>query len=472
MTHKLFNPVAITTCALLVLAGCAVGPDYEPAKLAVQQDYVDTLTPQALPPNATAHWWEHFNDPVLNAWVARGLHSNLDIAAALERISAAQAALRGTGINAAISGDLTASSTRTGADASAAVTNESAGLSGNLAIDLFGGIRREREAALANLLAVVNDSQTARLAYLSALVNAYVNARYYQYAIVMTEQAIDSREQTLAITQRQRAVGSATELEEEQIKALLFNARADIPDLTANFLAQMYAIATLLGEPAAPLLADMQASAPAVSTLLGLNLETPYQTGVPADLLRSRPDVRAAEQRLRGAFANIGVATAARLPALRLSGTISSDNNAWSFGPVITLPIFNQGALAASQDQAEAQAREAFISYQQSVLTAVEDVQAANSAWLRDRDKVDLLRQSVNAYSRAYDLSMQTYQVGVMTLLDLLDTDRNLNSARLAYAAALRDLSADWARLQIALGAGAGANVNSNSSEIESRVSE
>ncbi|HZJ95551.1 MAG TPA: efflux transporter outer membrane subunit, partial [Thiopseudomonas sp.] len=455
MMHKIRGRVASTACALLALAGCAVGPDYQPPELAMQQAYVDVNNPQSLQRTDTLRWWEHFNDPVLNAWVVQGLDTNLSIAASVERISAAQAVLRGTGVNAAISGDLTASSTRAGADNIATVTNESAGLSGNLAIDLFGGIRREREAALANLLAVVNDSQTARLAYLSALVNAYVNARYYQYAIVMTEQAIDSREQTLAITQRQRAVGSATELAEEQVKALLFNAQADIPDLNANFLAQMYAIATLLGEPVGPLLADMQASAPTVSALLGLNLETPYQAGVPADLLRNRPDVRAAEQRLRAAFANIGVASAARLPSLSLTGTISSDNNAWSFGPVVTLPIFNQGALAASQDQAEAQAREAFIIYQQTVLTAVEDVQSANSAWLRDRHKVDLLRKSVNAYTRAFDLSMQTYQVGVMTLLDLLDTDRNLNSARLAYAAALRDLSADWARLQIALGAGA-----------------
>lgn len=468
MKHKIIGRVAMTACALLALSGCAVGPDYQPPELVVQQDYVDVLNQQSLQRTDTVRWWEHFNDPVLNAWVTQGLDSNLDIAASIERISAAQAALRGTGFNAAISGDLTASSTRMGADNITTITNESAGLSGNLAIDLFGGIRREREAAVANLLAVVNDSQTARLAYLSALVNAYVNARYYQYAIVMTEQAIDSREQTLAITQRQRAVGSATELEEEQVKALLFNAQAEIPELNANFLAQMYAIATLLGEPAGPLLADMQASAPTVSALLGLNLETPYQAGVPADLLRNRPDVRSVEQRLRVAIAKVGVATAARLPSLTLNGSISSDNNAWSFGPVITLPIFNQGALAASQDQADAEAREAFIIYQQTVLAAVEDVQSANSAWLRDRDKVDLLRKSVNSYTRAFDLSMQTYQVGVMTLLDLLDTDRYLNSARLAYAAALRDLSTDWARLQIALGAGA--RVKSNNSQSETNL--
>lgn len=464
MMDKTVGRIASTACALLALAGCAVGPDYQPPELAMQQVYVDVINPQSLQRTDTLRWWEYFNDPVLNAWVAQGLDTNLSIAASVERISAAQAVLRGTGVNAAISGDLTLSSTRAGADGIATTTSESAGLSGNLAIDLFGGIRREREAAQANLLAVVNDSQTARLAYLSALVTAYVNARYYQYAMVMTEQAIDSREQTLAITQRQRTVGSATELEEEQVKALLFNAQAEIPSLNAGFLAQMYAIATLLGEPAGPLLADMQASAPSLSALLGLNLDTPYRAGVPADLLRNRPDVRAAEQRLHVAIADIGVATAARLPSLTLNGIISSDNSAWSFGPIINLPIFNQGALAASQDQAEAEAREAFIIYQQTVLTAVEDVQSANSAWLRNRNKVDLLRKSVNSYTRAFDLSTQTHQVGVMTLLDLLDSDRYLNVARLEYAAALRDLSADWARLQIALGAGAG--VKSNNSEI------
>src|SRR5699024_12790191 len=111
-------------------------------------------------------------------------------------------------------------------------------------------------------LLVVNDSLTARVGYLSTLVNSDVTACYYQHAMLMTEQAIDSREQTLTITQRQRALCSATELEEEQVTALLFNAHADIPDLNASFLAQIYAIATLLGEPAGPLLADMQASAP------------------------------------------------------------------------------------------------------------------------------------------------------------------------------------------------------------------
>ncbi|BFM07911.1 efflux transporter outer membrane subunit [Halioxenophilus aromaticivorans] len=440
--------------SLSLLTACAVGPNYQRPEVNLAQDFVDDASQQSYAQVATLAWWQSYDDPLLNQWVEQGLGSNLDIAVAVERIAAAQAALSGTGVNSALSGDLSVQSTRSGSDVASATTSDSASLSGNLAIDLFGGIKRERQAAKADLLAAVADTQTARLAYLSALVSAYIDARYYQYALVLTQQSIKSREQTWAVTQEQRRVGSATELEEEQVKALLYVAQADIPDLQASFMAQVYAIATLLDEPADGLLAQMQSSAPEQNDLLGLSLDTPYKNGVPADLLRNRPDVRSAEYALQSAVAEVGVAQANRLPSLNLTGTVSSSQDSWSFGPLLSLPIFNQGALAASKRQVEAQARVAEIQYRQTVLDAVEDVQSANSAWQRDREKVDRLNQAVNSYTRALDLSQQTYQVGVMTLLDLLDTDRSLASARLQYAAALRDLSVDWATLQIALGAG------------------
>lgn len=439
------------------LTACAVGPNYSPPKEVIaQQQYVDATESEPLADIASQRWWTHFNDPVLNQWIEEGLLSNLDIAIAVERISAAEAALRGTGVNAAISGSLSASATASGARGVATTHSDSASVSGNFAIDLFGGIRRQRAVSRANLMAAIDDTETARLAYLSALVGAYVNARYYQYAMAMTDQSIDTRQRTLTITQRQRSVGSATEMDEAQVNALLYSAQADIPDLKASFMSHLYSIATLLNRPAADLLAEIEASSPTAEELLGLNLQTPYETGVPADLLRNRPDVRSAEQALKAAVAAIGVAKADRLPSLALNGTITDDNGSWSFGPVLSLPIFNQGALAAAQSEAESAAREAALSYRQTVLEAVENVQSTNSAWLRDREKVRLLRKSVQAYSRALELSMKTYRAGVMTLLDLLDTDRSLAAARLQYAAALRDLSSDWASLQIALGSGAG----------------
>lgn len=439
-----------------LLAGCvAVGPDFETPTMPLQTSYIDAVATQPLQNVATQTWWENFNDPYLTGLVETGLRQNLDIATAIERIRAAEATVKGTGLAAALSGELSASKTRSGADDSAVTSVSRSGLSANLVVDIFGGVKRGQQQALADLETAFANVETARLGYLSAIVGAYIDARYYQYAIEITQQSIVSREQTLKITQKQRAVGAATELAEERVKALLFSARADIPDLESNYLANIYKMATLLNTSAEKMVADMNASA-AATDLLGLNLNTHYATGIPADLLRNRPDIRAAEQSLASATAAIGVATAKLLPALTLAGTVTDfSNNSWSFGPTLSLPLFNQRSLFASKAVAVSQAREAELNWRATVLAAVEDVQSANSAWLRDRKKVDWLNQSVSAYERSLELSLASYEIGVFTLLDLLDTDRSLASARLSLASALRDLSVDWATLQISLGAGA-----------------
>lgn len=446
---------------LLLSSGCALGPNYQSPDIELADSYLGAEDAPPLENIEGIRWWQSFNDPLLNQWVDEGLGRSLDIGQALERITSARAVLRGTGVNAALSGDLSAQSIQSGGEGIATTTSDSVTLSGNFAIDIFGGIRRQREAAMADYRGAIDDAQTAQLAYLSELVSAYIDARYYQYAIVLTQQSIASRLKTLKITQKQRSVGSSTELEEEQIKALLYNAEADIPDLRGNFLEQVYALATLLNKPVASILTQMEASAPGQEKMLGLTLATPYATGIPADLLRNRPDVRAAEQSLKSAVADIGVAKANRFPSLTLSGSLTDENNAWNFGPILSLPIFNQGALSASQSQAQSAAKIAELQYRQTVLEAVQDVQSASSTWLRGQEKVEKLQASVNSYNRALDLSLETYQVGVMTLLDLLDTDRSLASARLSFAQALRDLSKNWANLQIALGAGAAVQTQS-----------
>lgn len=449
------------TAWVLLLGGCAtVGPDYEAPKIDVTPSYNDSDIKRSLGDIATKRWWENFEDPVLDDLVRKGLAQNLDIAVAVERIAAAQATLRSKGVNAMLSGSAGYALTGSGANNAATTTAAATSLSGGIVIDLFGGIRREQQAAEAQLKAAIDDVGTARLAYLSELIGAYIEARYYQYAIKLTRDSIATREQTLDITQKQHTVGTGTELDTEQVKALLYAAQADIPDLEANYLAQVYAMATLLQTPASELDATMQRNAESIS-LLGLNLRTEYDTGIPADLLRNRPDIRAAEQDLIAATANIGVATADMLPSLELSGTVSDLRaGIWSFGPTLTLPIFNQGALAAERDIKVSEAKQAEITWRQTVLNAVEDVQSANSAWRRDHEKVQLLKNSMDAYQRALDLSMQTYKAGVTTLLDLLVTDRSLASARLSFADALRTLSVDWATLQIALGAGADAGAD------------
>lgn len=438
------------------IQGCAlVGPDYEQPKVSFENKFADTQLGEAIGSVSQKAWWKEYQDPFLTQLVNEGLNQNLDIALAVERIAEARATLRGKGGNQAVSGSASLTSLRSGSNTIASSTDTTKSLSGNLVIDLFGGIRREQQAAAAQLQAAIDDSATARLAYLSELVGAYIDARYYQYALKLTRQSISTREETLRITEQQHAVGNGTELEIEQVKALLFSAKADLPDLRANYLSQVYVIATLLNQPAQNFIERMQENNDTVA-LPGLNLNVSTDTGIPADLVRNRPDVRSAEQALIVATANVGVATADMLPSITLTGTVSDSNSqSWSFGPTINLPIFNQGRLAAQRDVAISQAKQAEITWRQSILDAMQDVQSANSAWRRDREKVDFLKRSMDAYSRSLDLSIETYEAGVTDLLDVLDTDRSLASARIQFANALRAMSVNWATLQIALGAGA-----------------
>lgn len=456
----------VTVSCLTLCNGCMlVGPDYEQPSVKLENQYADSRLKTSIGEIATTAWWEGYGDPLLNTLVTEGLDQNLDIALAVERISEARATLHGKGLNQVLSGGADYAHTYYGSDTTKAYGESSASLTGNIVIDLFGGIRREQQAAAAQLKSAIDDVATARLAYLSELIGAYIDARYYQYATKLTKQSINTREQTLRITQEQHAVGNSTELDIEQVKALLFAAKADIPDMEANYLAQIYVIATLINKPAQLLVERMQDEKSKIE-LPGLNLDVKYDTGIPVDLIRNRPDIRSAEQSLVASTANIGVATADMLPSIQLSGTISGLSAAtWSFGPSIDLPIFNQASLAAQRNVAISETKQAEIAWRQTILDAIQDVQTANSAWLRDRDKVKFLKLSMDAYNRSLDLSLKTYEVGITGLLDVLDTDRSLASARIEFANALRSMSINWATLQIALGAGSSVNANDAESQ-------
>lgn len=328
----------------LLLAGCAVGPEYQRPEVALQTRFVEGSA-ASIGAVATEKWWLNYKDPVLTGLVARGLAQNLDVMAATEAIRQAQANLRKTGVNSAVDGALTAQQSTSGGDAiDGTVTSNSGSLGAALVLDFFGGLRREREAATASLTAAKAEAETVRLAWLAEVLSAYSGARYYQEVLALTRTTIKTREDTVEITRSQFDAGAATEYEVAEAQALLSTARASLPQYAALFDANVYAIATLLNEPAAPILTQMQKGAPQLSSPGGAN------TGVPADLLRDRPDVRRAEADLAAVVAAVGVAEAALYPSLSLSGTVSRTEitDSWSFGPQLSLPVFNQGALRAS----------------------------------------------------------------------------------------------------------------------------
>lgn len=431
-----------------LVAACAVGPEYSPPTMALGAQFVGGPSESLADPSREP-WWEGFHDSYLDGLVERGLKQNLDILTVLSRIEQAEANVRANGGAANFSGGLTAQRIARGGDDADTTYTTDATLSGTYIIDLFGATARGREQAVAQLEAQGFDAGSARLAFLTSLTTNYINARFNQEAAALTRRTIASREETLRLVDERRSVGAASRLELVQARADLESAKADLPAFTAGFEAAVFGIATLLAEPAAPIMAQMQRGAP--QPVPGHRTST----GVPADLIRNVPGVRVAERNLAAAVANAGVAEAALYPSLTLNGTLTGGTtDRWSFGPSINLPIFNRGVLNAQRDVAVAAAEEAEIAWRAAVLTAVENVEVGYSAFRNSRRSLASLNQAVASNDEALDLSRETFEAGALTLLDLLETERNASNERLSLAAARRDLANDWISLQIATGRG------------------
>ncbi|TMV85409.1 efflux transporter outer membrane subunit, partial [Thioclava sp. BHET1] len=331
---------ALSLMSLLLVSACAVGPNFQQPAVPLSASFAGGSA--GSDGNvANQAWWRSYNDPRLTRYVETGLSQNLDVQGAQERIREAQAELRETGVNEAVTGTVDASRTRGGGTGQSPHYATTATLSPAIVLDLFGGLRRERESATAALVAAQADLQETRLEWLASMIEAYSNARYYQEAIALTRASISSRSETLQITQKQFDNGDATTYDLAEARAVLQTAQADLPQYVALFNSNVYAIANLLNQPGEPILAQMRKGAP--------QLRIPYTaaSGIPADLLRNRPDVRYDEALLHEAVANVGVATADMLPSVSLGGTLSDEagTRSWSFGPSISLPLLSQGLL-------------------------------------------------------------------------------------------------------------------------------
>lgn len=441
----------ITIGSGLTLVGCGiVGPNYEKPSISLASSYA-TGGSISLVEGSTTAWWQRLNDPLLDSLVKQGATQNLDVRAALERIVAADAALGQTGANSQSSGTLSGSAARRSIDGERSKTSTEQ-VDGSYVIDLFGGFARGREQALANFDAAQLDAGTVRLAYLADLTNSYIQARYYQEAAAITRNTIASRRSTLAIVEERNKINDATLLEVQQAKSLLAAAEAPLPVLIANFEVNVFHIATLLGEPSGPLMQKMQSGAhqplPSGFTSIGL----------PADLLRNRPDVRGAERNYAAATAAVGVAEAQLYPSVSLVGTLGTGpTDRWSFGPSLSVPVLNRGFLRSRQMVAISQAREAELDWRKSVLVAVEDVQTAMTLCLNWKRQLHAQERATEASRSVLALSRDSYEQGATTLTEVLDAERLNGSNQLAVADAARNYAISWMQVQISTGQGWGA---------------
>ncbi|HCL64756.1 MAG TPA: nodulation protein NodT [Rhizobium sp.] len=451
--------------AMLLLSGCVTGPEHTPPQTPLPEKFAEGGK-KTNGEVAMAAWWTAFNDRRLNGLVEQGIDQNLDVLQAMERITAAEAGVIVAGAGGLpslnLSADETISKTKGTEDYSARTTDTtstaSAGLGVSWLLDLFGQYRRAKEGAIASLDAAYASADVAKLSYLSDLVTSYINARYYQERIAIARKNLASRRETLDLTKLQLEAGAASRLDVVQSEGLVNSTLADLPGLETNFRKSAHHIATLLGLPASALIADLQKGAPQPVARRSVN------AGVPADLIRNRPDIRRAERQLAAAVAEIGVAEAQLYPSITLGGSISpswistkslaGSLTSWSFGPSLTLPIFDGGRLKANVNIAESSAREQYLAWKATVLKAVEEVENALAAVNRDSRTVSALTATVRSYEEALSLSTASYKDGASSLLDVLDAQRSVSTAQANLAAAVQQMAADYVALNVAIGGG------------------
>lgn len=437
------------TLALLLLGACA--PAYQAPDIAA-------VTPAAFPDQGAAQtaataqdWWTAFGDRRLDALVSAALAQNLDIATAAERVTEAQA-----GVGAASAGFLPQLSAqgmsgRADPSGSAAVGMDSATLNVGWTLDLFGKAASARRAAVARLEAARAGADLSRLIVAGAVAQTYADLRYAQTGADLTRASLDSRRKTLALMQSALANGTATRLDMLQAEQLVALAEAQLPGWQIAEAQALAHLVTLTGLPRASVLAAVAGSHAQPQPRLAA------RAGIPAEVIRARPDVIMAERNLAAAAAAVGVARADLWPSLSLAGTITSTAlnggtalKTWTAGPALVLPLFAGGARKAALTAAESRAVQAHLAWQDAVQGAVEDISVALASWSRHGAALAANQHLWEISDETLRLARSTYQIGEGDFLSVLDAERNALQAQGGLAAARHDRALDFIHLAVA----------------------
>lgn len=460
---------------MLGMSGCAAGPGYAPksaAALGVPQEWSVSASPAG---EDLTRWWARFDDPVLTGLVEQAAKSNLDLAQAVARLRQAREALvvsraslfpslsgsgsvsrteslRGGGTTVSLS-DGTVTTTGSGGG----TTSFALGLDASYQADLFGGVRRSVEASRAQYEASGYDYATTLLSVESEVARNYVLARAYQAQLANARESLKIQDDNLQIAGWRVQAGLVTSVDVEQARASRAQAAAAIPPIEQQYNAAVSRIGVLTGQaPGAlkPLMEQVE-PIPQGPDTVGI--------GIPANVLRQRPDVRAAERSLAAATAQIGVAKANLFPALAISGSLTTNATAFSnlFDTItgnlfasLSQAIFNGGALHAQVRSKRAAADAAFAAYKQTVLTALEDIENAVVA-------LDAAGKRERQYAIAYDaanasaiLARSQYRSGLTDFTTLNTQEAALVSARDGLVSARSDKANALVALYVALGGG------------------
>lgn len=459
-------------------AGCAVGPDYVRPATPMPPTYLGQPAIDQRAAMAEADlvtWWAGFGDPQLTRFVTQALAQNLDLAQAYARVAQARAGLGAANAALLPSGNLSAQGARAYQSVETPIgqilnsapdfdrygSSFDANLGASWELDVFGGLRRGKQAALAEYQASEAGAVAAKLAVAAQTADIYISVRGLQARLAVARQQVQTQEKLLSMIRLLHDKGLAADLQVRQVEGALFQVRASVPVLEAGLDTASNALDVMLGLPPG---AHRMELAGASAIPLAPKITT---TGAPGELLKRRPDLIVAERRLAASNARIGLAMAEYYPKLSLSALIGSATSV-SGGNLLTgdasqavgvlglrWRLFDFGRINAQIEQAKGQEVELLAAYRLAVLRATEDVENAFSVLVKREEQAVLLAQSVDSLGRARGASFAAYQKGAVSLIEVLQADENLlrasdarvhaqtESARAAVAS-FRALGGGW----------------------------
>ena len=451
-----------------ILAGCAtVGPDYAPPQVSVSNNWHTQLkgglTAEEIDRRTFSSWWATLNDPELSSLIDRTVKGNLDLKKALARVREARArrGIARADLFPTLDATGSASWSRSSKDTGAGKTsdNYAASFDAGWELDIFGGIRRSVEAATADLQASEEELRDVLISLLAEVALNYVEVRTFQNRLTVAEANLEAQNETYQLALWRYQAGLGDELDVQQARYNLENTRSQIPVLRTSLEEAMNRIAVLLGEEPGKVHTELEKKEPIPVTPLRVAV------GVPADVLRQRPDIRKAERQLAAQTARIGVATADLYPKFTLNGSIGletislnnlSSSGIWSLigGSQITWAIFKGGAIRQNIEVQSALQEQYLIAYEAAVLSALEEVENVLVAYAEEQLRRQSLSEATQAAQKAVELAEHKYNTGLTDFSNVLDAQRSLLSLQDQLVQSDGAITSNLIRLYKALGGG------------------
>jgi len=452
----------------LILTGCAaVGPNYKKVGPRAPQHWHATLenglSARQLNPGTLAHWWTVLHDPELSSLEKRAVQGSLDLREARAKVREARAlwAVQKAARFPTLDASGSATRSRSSENSGTGMTGNlfSAGLDAGWELDIFGGVRRSAEAARASLEATREALHDVLVSLMAEVALNYVDVRTLQARLSAVKANLKAQQDIYEVNLSRYRAGLIDELAVQQSHYVLESARSQIPTLETGLEKAKNGLAVLLGEKPGAISRELAKPRPIPV------LPVTVAVGIPAETLRHRPDIRRAERNLAAQTARIGVATADLYPRFRLLGTIglesiSSGNlwewasRTWSIAPGISWKIFHAGAIRQNIQVQTARQKQALIRYESTVLKAQEEVENALVAYAKEQRRRESLKAAVKAAKRAYELSWDRFNAGLVDFSNVLDATRSLQSFQDELASSDGTATSNLIRLYKALGGG------------------